>query len=125
VWVNDGRGRCVSDTARFVDADSARIHQCQLADLNGDGWPDLFAIVLTEKGSAARVHLNDNAGHFREAGEALRMNMLAAVKLGDINGDRLPDVFVVNLGMDRTAPPERMMQGRVAEVWLNTTRKPR
>jgi len=276
VWVNDGRGRFVSDTSRFVDADSARIHQGQLADLNGDGWPDLFAIVLTEKGSAARVYLNDNAGHFREAGEALRMNMLAAVKLGDVNGDgfldavvsgwrnesadpcpnrvllndgkgrftdtgqvfdeamrhshglalgdvdrdgdldlvlvtqgepsarlymndgkgrftagrmlgttsvekvavvdfngdgsldiflaclgpdevwlndgsgtfadsglrlgtdwswelavadvngdRLPDVFVVNLGVDRTAPPERMMQGRVAEVWLNTTRKAR
>lgn len=26
----------------------------------------------------------------------------------DLNGDRLPDVFVVNLGVDRTQPPERM-----------------
>jgi len=276
VWINDGRGRFVADTARFVDADGGRIRQCSLGDLNGDGWPDLIAIVLTARGSAARVYLNDKAGHFREAGEALRMNVLAAVELGDvngdgfpdavvsgwrndsadacpnrillndgkgrftdtgqvfdeamrhshglelgdfdrdgdldivlvtqgdpparlylndgkgrftpgrtlgtssvenvevadfngdgspdiflaclgpdevwlndgsgkftdsglrlgtewswelavadINGDRLPDVFVVNLGVDRSAPPERMMQGRAAEVWLNTTRKQR
>jgi len=276
VWVNDGRGRFAADTSRFVDADGAWIQQCRLGDLNGDGLLDLFTIVRTERETFARIYLNDKAGHFREAGDMLRGSLLAAVELGDvngdgfldavvsgwrngsadpcpnrvllndgkgrftdggqvfdegmrhshglalgdfdrdgdldlvlvtqgepsarlymndgkgrftagrtlgtssvekvavadvngdgsldiflaclgpdevwlndgsgtftdsglrlgtewswelavadINGDHLPDVFVVNLGVDRTAPPERMMQGRAAEVWLNTTRKPR
>lgn len=45
--------------------------------------------------------------------------------MGDVNNDGLPDLFVVNLGIDRTAPPENMMKGRFAEVWLNTSRKKR
>jgi hypothetical protein len=47
------------------------------------------------------------------------------VAVGDVNKDGLPDLFVVNLGIDRTAPPEKMMKSRFAEVWLNTSQKKR
>jgi len=59
------------------------------------------------------------------AGQPLRQGILAAVELGDVNHDGLPDLFVVNLGIDRAAPPENMMKGRFAEVSLNTSQKKR
>ena len=45
--------------------------------------------------------------------------------MGDVNKDGLPDLYVVNLAVDRSATPENMMKGRFAEVWLNTSRKKR
>jgi hypothetical protein len=43
--------------------------------------------------------------------------------IGGINNDGLPDLFVVDMGVDRNAPPEKMMKGRPAQVWINTSKK--
>jgi hypothetical protein len=147
--------------------------------LNGDSLIDVFAIAMMNMESKGRVYLNDNKGHFQYTGQPLGQGILAAVEMGDVNGDGfidavlsgwrnadadpcpnrvllndgqgnfsdsklrmgadwswevavgdvnkdgLRDLFVVNLGVDRTAPPEKMMKGRFAEVWLNTSQKKR
>jgi hypothetical protein len=125
VWLNDGHGHFSPDAARFTDADDVNFWQCRLADLNGDSLMDVFAIAMMNMESKGRVYLNDNKGHFQYTGQPLGQGILAAVEMGDVNKDGLPDLFVVNLGVDRTAPPEKMMKGRFAEVWLNTSPKKR
>jgi hypothetical protein len=95
VWLNDGSGRFVPDTSRFVDADGAAFAQCKLADLNGDGRIDLFAITMTANmATTARVYLNDGTGHFRDAGHTPLPSIAAAVALGDVNGDGSIDAVV-------------------------------
>jgi hypothetical protein len=69
-----------------------------IADLNGDGWPDLF---LTAADGANRLLLNDGKGKFRQAPSEVfawkglgKENLLAGVAIADVNGDGLPDILV-------------------------------
>jgi hypothetical protein len=73
-----------------------------VADVNGDGWPDLF---LSHGGGDHRLFLNDGKGRFREAPgsrEVFRWNVSSAedtpagVCFGDVNRDGLPDVVIGN-----------------------------
>jgi len=94
VWVNDGHGHFSPDAARFVDTDEARFWQSRLADLNGDGLIDVFAIVMTDKGAKGRIYLNDKKGHFQYAGQPLGQGILSAVELGDVDGDGAIDAVL-------------------------------
>jgi hypothetical protein len=71
------------------------------------------------------VWLNDGQGNFSDSKLRMGADWSWEVAVGDVNKDGLPDLFVVNIGVDRTAPPENMMKGRFAEVWLNTSPKKR
>jgi hypothetical protein len=86
-------------------------------DIDGDGSKD----VITGR----TVWLNDGHGNFSDSGLRLGTDWSWEVAVGDVNRDGLPDLLVVNLGIDQAAPPENMMKGRFAEVWLNTSRKKR
>jgi hypothetical protein len=94
VWLNDGHGRFSPDATRFVDADNARFWQVRPADLNGDGLIDLFTIVMTNDGAKARIYLNDRKGRFQSTGQPLGQGILAAVELGDVNGDGFTDAVL-------------------------------
>ena len=69
------------------------------ADLNEDSWPD-FIIVST---LGIHLFLNDGKGRFTEDVECRKIfhwptakgdDMICGVTIGDVNGDRLPDVFI-------------------------------
>jgi len=94
VWLNDGHGHFSPDAARFADTDEAQFWQCRLADLNGDGLIDVFAIVMTDKGAKGRIYLNDKKGRFQYTGQPLGQGILAAVELGDVNGDGSVDAVL-------------------------------
>jgi hypothetical protein len=72
------------------------------ADLNGDGWPDLFVANDT---APNHVWINQRNGTFREAGvesgAAYSEDGLPkagmGVAIGDADGDGSEDIFVVNL----------------------------
>ena len=110
-WMNDGRGRFVPGTSPLVDSDGAMVWQCRLADVNGDGLTDLFAIVtLANMESKGRVYLNDRKGHFQEAGQTPLPGLAAAVELGDINGDGAVDAVVSGWRNASTDPcPNRVL----------------
>jgi hypothetical protein len=121
VWLNDGHGRFSPDPARFIDADGARFWQCRLADLNGDGLIDVFAIVMANNEWKGRVYLNDKKGRFQYTGQPLGQGILATVELGDVNGDGSVDAVLSgwrNTGADPC--PNRVLlndgRGRFTET---------
>jgi hypothetical protein len=68
------------------------------ADVNGDGWPDLF--LAAHRGGNVLL-LNDGRGKFREGSrqafawkDAGGDNMIAGVCIADVNCDGLPDIVI-------------------------------
>jgi hypothetical protein len=115
--LNDGKGRFTA--ARTFGTNSAE--KVALADLDGNGSLDIFLACI----GPDEVWLNDGHGNFSDSKLRLGTEWSWEVAVGDVNNDGLPDLFVVNLGVDRTASPENMMKGRLAEVWLNTSQRKR
>ena len=103
-WVNDGRGRFTAASSPLADPDAGRVRQCRLADLNGDGKVDLFAIV-TGANLETKIHvrLNDGSGRFQESWQAALPGISAYAELGDVNGDGTIDAVVSGW---RNAPTE-------------------
>jgi hypothetical protein len=118
LYLNDGKGRFTPGrTLGTVAAEKVA-----LADFDGDGALDIFLACIGPN----EIWLNDGRGGFADSGLRLGQEWSWEVAVGDFNGDRRPDLFVVDLGIDPAAPPEKRMQSRVAEVWINAgkTRRP-
>jgi len=95
LYLNDG-------TAHFLD-ESDRIpvtgttNGLVVADLNGDGWPDL---ILANNGQDA-ILINDGTGRFRDETDArlpASPDVTQDVELGDVDGDGDLDLVVGNEG---------------------------
>ncbi len=88
VWLNNGQGRFTAQTGLIETAEGGSL-SVKLADLNGDGHPDIFAL---RNYAAARVYLNDGQGRFRDTGQRLGdgtigTGQLALIALGDLDGN--------------------------------------
>ena len=130
-YLNDGAGRFVQEpmagNPRFVDERGRMLADepedfglaAMLADLNGDGAPDLY--VVNDFEDPDQFWLNDGRGNFRLVPRhAIRStsNSGMAVDVGDVNRDGQPDLIEVDmLSQDtrrlktqiptHTAPPMR------------------
>jgi hypothetical protein len=115
LYLNDGKGRL--SAGRTLG--TVGVEKVALADLDGNGALDIFLACIGPN----EVWLNDGRGGFADSGLRLGSEWSWELAVGDLNGDRLPDLFVVDMGVDRKAPPDKMMQGRFAEIWLSSPRK--
>ncbi len=101
---NEGNGK-FSDVTKAAGILSFRPTQTAAwADVNRDGWLDLFIGNESKKGAIQRCEffLNQKDGTFKEASKAFGLaNIQAYVKgvsFGDINNDQWPDLFISVMG---------------------------
>ena len=114
VWLNNGDGS-FSNSEQELRGPLA--HAVSLGDLDGDGDLDAFTAHGDRwRGTENRVWLNDGAGHFTDSGLRLGDMYSFGVALGDLDGDRDLDAFVVNSELWRDSGG-----GITNEVWLNET----
>jgi hypothetical protein len=93
------------------------------ADLNNDGWLDLYLVAGTmdfqNVPQPNALYMNDHAGRFIDVSEASGANDSAqgrSVAVADFDGDGYLDMFVANYG----APPllYRNLSGSLGNRWL-------
>ncbi len=114
VWLNDGQGGFSDHADRISRSETGGLGTARLADLNGDGFPDLFAIIGY---SAMRVYFNDGGGRFTDSGQRLGdgtigTGQVALIALGDVNGDGFTDAVTAGWRWENSVPcPNR--------VWIN------
>ncbi len=97
VYYNNGSG-ALQTSPGWQSANTAYHGHLDVADVNGDGWPDVaVGILLAQGGPSARLYLNNNG--------TLGVNPVwtapisadsFGVAFGDMNGDGRPDLAVAS-----------------------------
>lgn len=95
VLMNDGQGHFPPALAHDLGDRAYRSYCVTLADVNGDGFPDV--IVGNDAPDPKLVYLNDGKGNFRLGSTFGRPGWPTRnVAVADLNGDGLPDLVVAN-----------------------------
>lgn len=96
-YYNTGLGT-FQTTPGWQSADIAYHGHLDVADVNGDGWPDIaVAVLLTEGGKSAKVYFNNNGTLSTTAGWTSSITAYTfGVAFGDMNGDGRPDLALAS-----------------------------
>lgn len=70
-----------------------------IADLNGDGKPDLATVTLGAQAGTIAIFTQSGAGQFQPDGTYPGINDIAWVAIGDIDGDGKPDLVIADGGI--------------------------
>jgi hypothetical protein len=100
LYLNDGSGLFIDDTATRMPVDAVNSHALILKDLNGDGHPDLvFANGHSFTAQQNRLYLNDGGGSFTDVTSThlpFDSDYANAIAVGDVNSDGFPDLVFGN-----------------------------
>jgi hypothetical protein len=119
LYLNDGRGRLTWRAGAFGSAAHDSEHVLS-ADFDRDGRPDL--VFVAEDDRAHQLFLGAGGGRFVDASDRLPARSEGnGLAVGDVNGDRLPDVVVGN-----SAAPRARRRGATGQdfLWLNDPARP-
>ena len=97
--LNDGRGNFhdATESSGLAAKRWRSVYSASLADLNGDGIPDLLKV---SDFAGVDIFLNDGKGHFHEATDALlpeRHLFGMAHVIADLNSDGIPDLLAIGM----------------------------
>lgn len=97
VLMNNGEGYFRNEAYRMgLDTNLKRSECITLADVNSDGWLDLFATSFI---GSNKLFINEGGGKFKDVTDmsGLESNGKSIVAVfGDLNGDGYPDLYVGN-----------------------------
>jgi hypothetical protein len=95
-----GRGDGTFAPAVPVNLGGSSSQQIAIADVNGDGKPDLLATVASSFNGAVAILLGNGDGTFQVPTVALLGSMVMySLAVGDVNGDGRPDVVASGAGV--------------------------
>lgn len=119
LYLNERGGQLSYRPGVFGDAFHDGEH-VRAADFNGDGHMDV--VFVAEFDETHKLFFGDGKGGFTDASDRLpAMSQGNALAVGDLNGDRLPDIFIGSTGeVDHgsTLAPARNL------LFLNDCRRP-
>ena len=98
--INDGSGFFTDETmARIAPGLVTAIFAtgAEIVDMNMDGWND---IVVSHALEDVHILINDGAGNFPTEQE-IPSDQAYQFKVGDLNDDQRPDIYIVQDGQDR------------------------
>jgi hypothetical protein len=105
VYRND-HGKGFTDMTRQLGLPRSNIRHLALVDLDGDGFKDLVA--LNKAKGTIEVRLQHN-GAFRSTTHNLPLDGATDLAIGDINGDRKPDIYVVRTRAEINIPDTMLL----------------
>jgi hypothetical protein len=92
IYLRNANGTYASPTLINVPTAFFSDHQFVIADVNGDGFPDIFIGDPT----TTIGYLNDGTGHFTPINVSTSLSgRFNGVAVGDFNGDGIPDLLYV------------------------------
>lgn len=94
-------------TGSFIDADAGlqgvAFGSSSIADVNGDGHPDLLISGNSDNGRITKLYLGTGNGTFSEANASLKGVYDSSTSIADVNGDGNLDLLIT--GADATLDP--------------------
>jgi hypothetical protein len=118
LYLNDGQGRFTWQEGAFGQIAHDTEH-VRVADFDRDGHVDV--VFVAEDDRTHQLFLGQGGGRFVDASARLAaMSVGNGLAVGDVNGDRLPDIVVGNSGITG----EEQEDGGRNFLWLNDPRRP-
>jgi hypothetical protein len=114
IWLNNGKG-VFTNSGQNIGNAVKRNRSIALADLNGDGFLDVFIAndqIGNPIGCPNEVWINDGTGKFSDSGQRLGNLASVEVALVDIDGDGDKDAVIANLH-------DQQGNNQPNEIWLN------
>ncbi len=118
IWLNDSTGNFI---AKQTIGTNGIMHSVAFADLNNDGFKDIFlrndaSYLLPNSGTPNEVWLNDGNGNFTKTNQTFDSKPSRDVLLADFDGNGTVDALVLNYhGADDTPPYDYFPH----QLWLN------
>ncbi|MBX8559681.1 VCBS repeat-containing protein [Pseudomonas cichorii] len=121
LYLNNGKGRLTNKPGAFgkVTHDSEHV---RTADFDGDGNADV--VFVAEADEVHQLFLGDGRGGFVDASDRLPATSQGnGLALGDVNGDKLPDIIIGSTGETDYAPDAKIIPARNL-LFLNDPKRP-